>query len=312
MKKYTELKDIKDLSQLVNEAIAIKQAPYEFQHLGKNKTLVMLFFNASLRTRLSTEEAAKNLGLEVQILNVNDSWKLEFDDGMVMNADTSEHVKEAAQVISQYADVIAVRAFPSLIDKEKDAQEVVLNSFIKYASVPVVNMESATAHPLQALADVITMEELKTKKKPKVVISWAPHPKALPQAVANSFIEVMQMANVDLTITHPQGYELSDEIVKDTPVIYDQEEALKKADFVYVKNWSSYTDYGKILSQDASWMMTQKKLGNAKFMHCLPVRRNVVVEDAVLDSENSIVIQQANNRTYAAQVVLKNILENIE
>ncbi|EAS19399.1 putative ornithine carbamoyltransferase, OTCase [Flavobacteria bacterium BBFL7] len=312
MKKYTELKDIKDLSQLVNEAISLKQTPYEFQHLGKNKTLVMLFFNASLRTRLSTEKAAKNLGLEVQILNVNDSWKLEFDDGTVMNADTSEHVKEAAQVISQYADVIAVRAFPSLVDKEKDAQEVVLNSFIKYASVPVVNMESATAHPLQALADVITMEELKTKKKPKVVISWAPHPKALPQAVANSFIEVMLMANVDLTITHPLGYELSDEIVKDTPVIYDQEEALKEADFVYVKNWSSYTDYGKILSQDASWMMTQKKLGNAKFMHCLPVRRNVVVEDAVLDSENSIVIEQANNRTYAAQVVLKNILEYIE
>ncbi|GAK89706.1 ornithine carbamoyltransferase [Nonlabens ulvanivorans] len=272
----------------------------------------MLFFNASLRTRLSTEKAAKNLGLEVQILNVNDSWKLEFDDGTVMNADTSEHVKEAAQVISQYADVIAVRAFPSLMDKEKDAQEVVLNSFIKYVSVPVVNMESATAHPLQALADVITLEELKTKKKPKVVISWAPHPKALPQAVANSFIEVMQMANIDLTITHPQGYELSDEIVKDTQVIYDQEKALKEADFVYVKNWSSYTDYGKILSQDASWMMTQDKLGNAKFMHCLPVRRNVVVEDAVLDSENSIVIQQANNRTYAAQVVLKNILENIE
>ncbi|PPK96254.1 ornithine carbamoyltransferase [Nonlabens xylanidelens] len=312
MKKYTELKDIKDLAQLVDEAIAIKQTPYYFQHLGKNKTLVMLFFNASLRTRLSTEKAAKNLGLEVQILNVNDSWKLEFDDGTVMNADTSEHVKEAAQVISQYADVIAVRAFPSLVDKEKDAQEVVLNSFIKYASVPVVNMESATAHPLQALADVITLEELKTKKKPKVVISWAPHPKALPQAVANSFIEVMQMANVDLTITHPQGYELSDAVVKDTPVIYDQEKALKEADFVYVKNWSSYTDYGKILSQDASWMMTQEKLGNAKFMHCLPVRRNVVVEDAVLDSENSIVIHQANNRTYAAQVVLKNILENIE
>lgn len=312
MKKYTELKDIKDLAQLVDEAIAIKQAPYNFQHLGKNKTLVMLFFNASLRTRLSTEKAAKNLGLEVQILNVNDSWKLEFDDGTVMNADTSEHVKEAAQVISQYADVIAVRAFPSLVDKEKDAQEVVLNSFIKYASVPVVNMESATAHPLQALADVITLEELKTKKKPKVVISWAPHPKALPQAVANSFIEVMQMANVDLTITHPQGYELSDAVVKDTPVIYDQEKALKEADFVYVKNWSSYTDYGKVLSQDASWMMTQGKLGQAKFMHCLPVRRNVVVEDAVLDSENSIVIEQANNRTYAAQVVLKNILENIE
>lgn len=312
MKKYTELKDIKDLAQLVDEAIAIKQTPYDFQHLGKNKTLVMLFFNASLRTRLSTEKAAKNLGLEVQILNVNDSWKLEFDDGTVMNADTSEHVKEAAQVISQYADVIAVRAFPSLVDKEKDAQEVVLNSFIKYASVPIVNMESATAHPLQALADVITLEELKTKEKPKVVISWAPHPKALPQAVANSFIEVMQMANVDLTITHPQGYELSDAIVKDTPVIYDQEKALKEADFVYVKNWSSYTDYGKVLSQDSSWMMTQGKLGKAKFMHCLPVRRNVVVEDAVLDSENSIVIHQANNRTYAAQVVLKNILENIE
>jgi N-succinyl-L-ornithine transcarbamylase len=312
MKKYTDLNDIKDLSKLVEEAISLKRKPYEFGHLGKNKTLVMLFFNASLRTRLSTEKAAKNLGMEVQILNLNDSWKLEFEDGTVMNTDTSEHVKEAAQVISQYADVIAVRAFPSLTDQKKDGRELVINSFLKFASVPVVNMESATAHPLQALADAITIEELKTIDQPKVVISWAPHPKALPQAVANSFIELLQRAPVKLTITHPEGYELATEIVKHTPVIYNQKEALKNADFVYVKNWSSYTDYGKVLNQDSSWMMTQEKLGTAKFMHCLPVRRNVVVEDAVMDSENSIVIHQANNRTYSAQIVLKKILEYLD
>jgi len=227
-----------------------------------------------------------------------------------MNLDKSEHVKEAAQVISQYADILAVRAFPSLKDKEKDLSEWIITSFVNYATVPIVNMESATGHPLQALADAITIEELKTKSKPKVVLSWAPHPKALPHAVANSFIEIMQTIDVDFTITHPEGYELNPDIVKDTPVIYDQEAALKDADFVYVKNWSNYKDYGKISSEDSSWMMTQKKLKTAKFMHCLPVRRNVVVEDAVLDSKQSIVIAQSNNRTYAAQVVLKKILEN--
>lgn len=311
MKNYTKIKDLLNLSETIQDAILLKMNPYEFSELGKHKTLVMLFFNSSLRTRLSTEKAAKNLGMQVMILNVNDTWKLEFEDGTIMNIDKSEHIKEAAQVISQYADIIAVRAFPSLHDKAKDESEYVLNSFQKYATVPVVNMESATAHPLQALADAITITELTEKAKPKVVLSWAPHPKALPQAVANSFVEMMQNLDVDLTITHPKGYELNDNITKNTPINYNQEDALKDADFVYVKNWSSYNDYGKILNQDENWMMTKAELGAAKFMHCLPVRRNVVVEDAVLDSDQSVVIHQANNRTYAAQIVLKQILENL-
>jgi N-succinyl-L-ornithine transcarbamylase len=311
MKKYTNIQDISNLQETIKEAILLKMDPFEFQDLGKNKTLVMLFFNSSLRTRLSTEKAAKNLGMEVMILNVNDAWNLEFEDGTIMDANTSEHIKEAAQVISQYADVIAVRAFPSLLDKQKDESEFVINSFIKYATVPIVNMESATAHPLQALTDAITISELTEKAKPKVVLSWAPHPKALPQAVANSFVEIMQNMNIDLTITHPEGYALSEAITKSTPINHNQKVALKDADFVYVKNWSSYNNYGKVLSQDESWTMTKAKLENAKFMHCLPVRRNVVVEDAVLDGENSVVIQQANNRTFAAQIVLKQILEEL-
>jgi len=310
MNNYIKIKDLPSISFVVQEAIALKLNPYKYKKLGTHKTLVMLFFNASLRTRLSTEKAAKHLGMDVIVLNVTDAWQLEFESGVVMNLDKSEHVKEAAQVISQYADILAVRAFPSLVDKEKDLSEWILNSFVTHATVPIVNMESATGHPLQALADAITIEELKNTPKPKVVLSWAPHPKVLPHAVANSFIEMMQSIEVDFSITHPEGYELNPEIVNDTPVIYDQEVALKDADFVYVKNWSNYKDYGKITSQDSRWMMTQEKLGNAKFMHCLPVRRNVVVEDAVLDSDQSVVIAQSNNRTYAAQIVLKKILEN--
>ena len=311
MKKYTNIKDISNLQETIKEAISLKMNPFKYSDLGENKTLVMLFFNSSLRTRLSTEKAAKNLGMQVMILNVNDAWNLEFEDGTIMNIDKSEHIKEAAQVISQYADIIAVRAFPSLQDKSKDESEYVLNSFKNYATVPIVNMESATAHPLQALADAITITEFTEKAKPKVVLSWAPHPKALPQAVANSFVEMMQDLDVDLTITHPKGYELSNKITKNTSINYNQDKALKDADFVYVKNWSSYNDYGKILTQDKNWMMTKAKLGTAKFMHCLPVRRNVVVEDALLDNDQSVVIHQANNRTYATQIVLKQILENL-
>ena len=310
MDNYINIKDLPSVASAVQEAISLKFDPNKYRSLGTHKTLVMLFFNASLRTRLSTEKAAKQLGMDVIVLNVTDAWQLEFESGVVMNLDTSEHVKEAAQVISQYADILAVRAFPSLTDKEKDVSEWIVSSFLKYATVPIVNMESATGHPLQALADAITIEELKTTPKPKVVLSWAPHPKALPHAVANSFIEIMQTIDVDFTITHPEGYELHPDIVKETPVVYDQEAALKDADFVYVKNWSNYKEYGKITSEDSSWMMTQEKLQTAKFMHCLPVRRNVVVEDAVLDSDQSIVIEQSNNRTYAAQLVLKKILEN--
>ena len=310
MDNYINIKDLPSVASAIQEAIFLKSDPNKYRSLETHKTLVMLFFNASLRTRLSTEKAAKQLGMDVIVLNVTDAWQLEFESGVVMNLDTSEHVKEAAQVISQYADILAVRAFPSLTDKEKDVSEWIISSFLKYATVPIVNMESATGHPLQALADAITIEELKTTPKPKVVLSWAPHPKALPHAVANSFIEIMQTIDIDFTITHPEGYELNSDIVKDTTVIYNQEEALKDADFVYVKNWSNYKDYGKVSSQDSNWMMTQKKLQTAKFMHCLPVRRNVVVEDAVLDSDQSIVIEQSNNRTYAAQLVLKKILEN--
>ena len=310
MKKYTEIKDIPNLQETIQLAKQLKQNPYGFEYLGKHKTIALLFFNASLRTRLSTEKAAKNLGMEVMVLNVNDAWNIEFEDGTIMNGAASEHIKEAAQVISQYADIIAVRAFPTLTDKTKDESEYILKAFEKHATVPIVNMESATAHPLQALADAITISELASKPRPKVVLSWAPHPRALPQAVPNSFAEMMQLLEVYFCITHPEGYELNPEITKQVPIIYNQEEALKDADFVYVKNWSNYKDYGKILNQDPHWMMTKEKLGNAKFMHCLPVRRNVVVEDAVLDGPNSIVIPQANNRTYSAQAVLKQILEH--
>ncbi|MGC1473533.1 MAG: acetylornithine carbamoyltransferase [Psychroserpens sp.] len=311
MKNYTSINDISNLSETIKDAILLKMNPFGYSEIGKHKTLVMLFFNSSLRTRLSTEKAAKNLGMEVMVLNVNDVWNLEFEDGTVMNMDTTEHIKEAAKVISQYADIIAIRAFPKLKNREADESEIVMTSFKKYATVPIINMESATAHPLQALADAITISELTEHKKPKVVLSWAPHPKALPHAVANSFVEMMQYLEVDVTITHPEGYELDPKITKNTPIHYNQEEALKDADFIYVKNWSSYNNYGQILNTDEKWMMTKAKLGKAKLMHCLPVRRNVVVEDAILDSAQSVVIRQANNRTFAAQVVLKKLLENL-
>lgn len=311
MKHYTQIQDISDLKQAIKEAILLKLDPFKDQGIGKNKTLMMLFFNSSLRTRLSTEKAATNLGMTVMSMNISNAWKLEFEEGTVMDMDTTEHIKEAAQVISQYADIIAIRAFPTLEDKAKDESELVLNSFKTYATVPVVSLESATGHPLQSLTDAITITEHTENPKPKVVLTWAPHSKALPQAVANSFIETMQLMDIDFTITHPKGYELNPEIVKHTQVNYNQEVALKDADFIYAKNWSSYLDYGQILSEDESWKITKEKLGKAKFMHCLPVRRNVVVDDDVLDSDQSIVIHQANNRTFAAQYVLKNLLENL-
>jgi N-succinyl-L-ornithine transcarbamylase len=251
-----------------------------------------------------------NLGMDVMVMNFgSEGWQLEFEDGAIMDQGKSEHIKEAASVVSQFCDIVAIRAFASLTYKEKDEAEFVLSGFVKYGTVPVVNLESSVGHPLQALADAITLDEHQTTKRPKVVLSWAPHPKALPHAVANSFIEMMQRQDAEFVITHPKGYELNTEITKNTKIEYNQEKALKDADFVYVKNWSSYTDYGQVLLQDSNWMMTAAKLDKAKFMHCLPVRRNVVVEDAVLDGEQSLVIEQANNRTFAAQIVLKKILE---
>ena len=311
---YLSINDIDNLSEWVNEAIALKKNPLENQNLGKNKTIGLLFFNNSLRTRLSTQKAALNLGMEPIVMNFsNEGWALEFEDGTVMDQGKSEHVKEAAQVISQFCDVIAIRAFASLKDKEKDLAEEVLTAFAKYAMVPIVNMESSVGHPLQALADAITLEENKVNHKPKIVLSWAPHPKALPHAVANSFIEMMQKQDADFVITHPKGYELNPDVVKNSIIEYNQDKAFADADFIYTKNWSSFNDYGKVISQDKKWMITQEKMNktnHAKFMHCLPVRRNVVVADEVLNSENSIVIEQANNRTYAAQIVLKKILES--
>lgn len=319
MKQFLNIHDIPNVQEAIYEMEALKKNAHAFAKLGKSKTLGLLFFNSSLRTRLSTEKAARNLGMEVMTLSVNsDSWQLEFEDGTVMNASKAEHIKEAAAVLSQYCDVLAIRAFPGLKDKQQDEKEIVLTSFIKYASVPIVNLESSTRHPLQGLADVLTIHEItelfrKEGKKPNVVLTWAPHPKALPHAVANSFIETMQQADVNLTITHPKGYDLDPKIVGNTKVVYEQEHAFAKADIIYVKNWSSYKDYGKVISQDVNWRVDAAKVAltnNAKVMHCLPVRRNVVITDEVLDSDFSAVIQQAGNRTYAAQYVLKKIVED--
>ncbi len=312
MKKYTSINDIDHMLSWIEEAKEIKASPLKHNNLGKHKTLGLLFFNASLRTRLSTQKAALNLGMDPIVMNVSgDAWGIEFEDGTIMNGDTAEHIKEAAAVISQYCDIIAVRAFPSLKDKEQDEAEQVLQSFIQFASVPVISMESATEHPLQGFTDAITISENSTKKRPKVVLSWAPHIKALPHAVANSFVQAMHKMDVEFIITNPEGYNLNTEITKETPVSHNQVDAFKDADFIYTKNWSSYEDYGKILKTDTNWMLTKEKLGNAKFMHCLPVRRNVVAEDAVLDSDCSLVLEQANNRTYAAQLVLKKVLESL-
>jgi len=315
MRHYLNINNLDNLQNTVQEAIELKKDELKFSELGKGKTICLLFFNNSLRTRLSTQKAAQNLGMNPIVMNFgSEGWQLEYEDGIVMNQDKAEHVKEAAKVIAQYCDIVAIRAFASLTDKEKDLAEIVLNNFKKYAGIPVVNMESAVGHPLQALADAISMEEIKVPHKPKVVLSWAPHPRALPHAVANSFVEMMQLQDADFVITHPEGYELNPEVTKDATIEYDQKKAFENADFVYVKNWSSFKDYGKVVCTDEKWIIDGDKMSvtnNGKFMHCLPVRRNVVVADEVIDSENSIVIEQANNRTYAAQIVLKKILENL-
>lgn len=318
MKHYLSINDIPDMYQALKEMQDIKNDLYAFAKAGTHKTLGLLFFNSSLRTRLSTEKAAIQLGMNVQILNVNsDSWQLEFTDGRVMDGTKAEHVREAAGVLSQYCDVLGIRAFPGLIDKSKDEAEEVLSAFVAFATVPIVNLESSTAHPLQGLTDAFTIRELTKEietqgKTPKVVLTWAPHPKALPHAVANSFIKTMKRLDVNLTITHPEGYDLNPEIVKGIPIDYTQESAFSDADIIYVKNWSSYQTYGKILSKDPNWMITKEKMvhtNTAKVMHCLPVRRNVVIKDTVLDSSTSAVIQQAGNRTIAAQWVLKKLLD---
>ncbi|MGQ0829885.1 MAG: N-acetylornithine carbamoyltransferase [Bacteroidota bacterium] len=315
MKFFTSVNDVNNIDDLVQEAIKLKKDPYAFSQLGKNKTLGLIFMNPSLRTRLSTQKAAINLGMTVMVMNIDkEGWALEMEDGAVMNGTTVEHVKDAAAVMGKYCDVIGIRCFPLLKNKEEDYSEHVLKNFMKYCNIPVVSLESATLHPLQSLADTITIREYtRSKTKPKVVLTWAPHIKPLPQAVANSFSEWMCKADVDFTIAHPQNYELNLNFTQGAKITTNQDEALKDADFIYVKNWSAYTDYGKIHCTDHSWMLTNKKLqitNNAKVMHCLPVRRNVELSDEILDGSNSLVLDQAENRLFAAQVVLKRLLEN--
>lgn len=315
MKHFISLNDVADVNELVQEGLRQKQNPFADQHLGKNKTIGLIFFNPSLRTRLSTQKAAQNLGMNVMVMNVGqDSWQLEMEDGVMMDGNKAEHVKEAAAVIGQYCDVVAVRSFAELKDRDADYQEIVMNKFRQYAGRPIINLESAIRHPCQSLADLITIEELRIKSRPKVVLTWAPHFKALPQAVANSFAEWVNQTDYELIITHPEGYELAPEFVGKATVTHNQREAFEGADFIYAKNWSSYSQYGQVLNQDPNWKITMEKMAltnNAKFMHCLPVRRNLKVDDAVLDSPHSVVIQQASNREWSAQAVLKKILEGL-
>ena len=314
MKNFISLHDVENVQELVQEGLKQKQNPFANQKLGKNKTIGLLFFNPSLRTRLSTQKAAQNLGMNVMIMNVGqDSWQLEMDDDVIMNGDKAEHVKEAAAVIGSYCDIVAVRAFAGLQDRDADYREIVIEKFRQFAGVPIVNLESATRHPCQSLADLITIEEFKKTARPKIVLTWLPHFKPLPQAVANSFAEWVNMTDYEFVITHPEGYNLSSQFVGNTKVIYNQDEALKGADFVYGKNWSSYTQYGQVLTQDPSWMITKQKMdltNNGLFMHCLPVRRNLKVTDEVLDNQ-SVVVQQAANREWSAQAVLKAILSGL-
>ncbi len=315
MKKFTSVNDVTDSNALAASALQLKKDPYAFQQLGKNKTIGLVFLNPSLRTRMSTQKAALNLGMNVMVLNMDkEGWALELEDGAIMNGNSVEHIKEAAAVIGQYVDIIGVRSFPGLKDREEDYNEEIFNKFVKYCGVPIVSLESATRHPLQSLADLVTIEELKTKARPKVVLTWAPHIKPLPQAVPNSFAEWMCKANVDFTIAHPAGYELNSDFTQGATITHNQDEALADADFIYVKNWSAYEPYGKVLPGNEDWMLTNEKLkitSDAKVMHCLPVRRNLELSDEILDGPNSVVIHEAGNRVWAAQAVLKAMLEEL-
>ncbi|MBE6285060.1 MAG: acetylornithine carbamoyltransferase [Bacteroidales bacterium] len=318
MRNFLSVKDIGNLETAVKEALEIKADRFRYNTLGKNKTLMMVFFNSSLRTRLSTQKAALNLGMNVIVLDINQgAWKLETERGVIMDGDKPEHILEAIPVMGSYCDVIGVRSFARFESKEDDYNETILNQFIKYSGRPVFSMEAATRHPLQSFADLITIEEHKSKKRPKVVLTWAPHPKALPQAVPNSFAEWMNAADYEFVITHPRGYELAPEFVGNARVEYDQMKAFEDADFIYAKNWAAYTgeNYGKILSTDRSWTVSERQMSvtdNAHFMHCLPVRRNMIVTDDVIESPRSLVIPEAANREISATVVLKRILEGLK
>ena len=317
MRTYQRAADLGDIKQAVKEALEVKANPYKWDTMGKNKTLLMVFFNSSLRTRLSTQKAGMNLGMNTIVLDVNaGAWKLETERGVIMDGDKPEHLLEAIPVMGSYCDLIGVRSFARFESKQFDYEEVILNQFIKYSGKPVFSMESATCHPLQAFADLITIEEYKEQERPKVVLTWAPHPRALPQAVPNSFADFMNAADVDFVVTHPKGYELAPEWVGNARVEYDQRKAFEGANFIYAKNWSAYADpnYGKILCQDRDWTVDTEKMkltDNAFFMHCLPVRRNMIVTDDVIESERSIVIPEAANRVVSAQTVIKRMLESL-
>lgn len=322
MKNFTSLDDIDNLQEIIAKALKIKENPLDNPTKGKGKTIGLVFLNSSLRTRLSSQIAAQNLGLNVLVLNAaQEAWNLEFADGTVMNGDTVEHIKDAIEVLNQYCDIIAVRCFAGMKSKEDDVNESILSQFLKHAKVPVVSLESATRHPLQSLADCITITEnwpfdkLKINRKPKIVLTWAPHIKPIAQAVGNSFTEWMQHMDVDFVITNPEGYDLDKNFTKDTPVVHNQDEALKDADFIYVKNWSSFDDYANMPNVEGDWMLTNEKLeftNQAKVMHCLPVRRNLELSDEVMDGKNSIIYQQAKNRIFSAQAVFSEILDELD
>ena len=319
MKNFISVHDVSDINGLVKKALAYKQDPLKHQSLGRNRRIGLLFLNPSMRTRLSTQIAAQNLGMEAIVFNVSqDGWALEFEEEAIMSGNTVEHVKDAAPIMGKYFDILCVRTFPSLKNKEDDYSELYIKQFIKYSGIPIVSLESATLHPLQSLTDVITINEnmpgLEGNRKPKIVLTWAPHVKPLPQCVANSFSQwINAWGAADFVITHPEDYELDPQFTKGAKITHQQEDALKDADFVYVKNWSTYNDYGRIYSNDPDWMLTNEKMTvtrNARVMHCLPVRRNVELSDEILDGKNSIVTQQASNRVWAAQAVLSEVLQS--
>jgi len=313
MVHFNDCEDINYCQRLVSEALSLKEDPYKFELLGKRKTIGLLFFYSSLRTRVSTQIAAQNLGMNVITININqDSYKVETEDGVVMIEDKAEHIKEMCAVMNQYCNILAIRTFSTLESRQSDFSDKVLNTFIKYSTVPIINLESAIRHPLQGLADMVTIEEHKMISKPKVLLTWCPSPKRLPQATANSFAEWSNLLDYELIVAHPRGYELDKRFIGDAKVVYEQDEALQDVDFVYAKEWCSTERYGKITNFDTDWTLTNKKMSltnSAKFMHCLPVRRNVAVRDEVLDSNYSIVDKQAANRIYAAQAVIKTILD---
>lgn len=317
MKKFTCVADIDDLNKALIEAFEIKKDRYKYEQLGHHKTLMLIFFNSSLRTRLSTQKAGLNLGMNVIVLDINQgAWKLETERGVIMDGEKPEHLLEAIPVIGSYCDIIGVRSFARFENRDYDYNEVILNQFIKYSGRPVFSMEAATRHPLQSFADLITIEEYKKTKRPKIVMSWAPHPHALPQAVPNSFAEWINATGYEFVITHPKGYELDPKFVGNARVEYDQMKAFEGADFVYTKNWAAYTgdNYGKILSKENAWTVSKRQMevtNNAFFMHCLPVRRNMIVTDDVIESSQSLVIPEAANREISATVVLKKLLEGI-